>query len=457
MNAWRKTFHLSPQFRQDLVDALGNLGWKVCNCNGEADVCIGTLAKSHLTAGQGPIAVATTDSDFLFYENLQVLRQNPKSRSQYNLFDTTNLIGELDSRRPSYGRGKKRTLYPPMTPEVWKVIGVTNTNDYHQGIKGYGLRTLWRAIGATWEDFGGHGTANDLLLSFVESLDGRVSEVPNFKDAKSVFLDLQETPTTTQRTLQGTRDSDISDLMQVYKGASALMKEAEKAEANRAQTTSSDSRHFRTSGNEFKARIVRPPRFSTSEPESSSTSTRPKRKRTDRISFVELFQKASANFDNYTNTLLSAFPVVRTFYSSNTVKRWESQRKKGGRAEEDRAIQSIIDTTLDTSHPGHPVQDGTRLLNRTPILAIGDGEFKGLHNVVDKSNGLRKRLVAKALHSGIEDDNKHLGLDAGKGMMIDRDHNASSNMSKAVIKQVTEFTWPAHLSRSNPQEQEPTL
>ncbi|KAG0257547.1 hypothetical protein DFQ27_005058, partial [Actinomortierella ambigua] len=52
------------------------------------------------------------------------------------------------------------------------------------------------------------------------------------------------------------------------------------------------------------------------------------------------------------------------------------------------------------------------------------------------------------------EENKRLGLEATKGLMLDRDHNGSSNMNRAVLSQLTTFTWPRHLDRTKAHEQE---
>ncbi|KAF9147149.1 hypothetical protein DFQ26_003097, partial [Actinomortierella ambigua] len=107
------------------------------------------------------------------------------------------------------------------------------------------------------------------------------------------------------------------------------------------------------------------------------------------------FKDSFRDFKEHVQTAMSTFCLLRSFYSSPKIKRWKSQRKKGSRSEEDRAIQAIINTTKGDVHAHHSSEDPAELSKRTPILAIGDGQFKGLKNVVDKSNGLRNRLVAK--------------------------------------------------------------
>ncbi|KAF9165091.1 hypothetical protein DFQ26_000639, partial [Actinomortierella ambigua] len=143
MAAWRRTFRVSPELRAALAASLADRGWTVCQCHGEADVCVARLAADQ--AGKGPIHAATSDSDFLMYENVVVVRQDPKRRSQYSLFPA-DLIGDLNRHLPTFKKGKKRVPYPLMVPEVWKVIAIVNGNDYSPGVKGYGLRSLWRVL-----------------------------------------------------------------------------------------------------------------------------------------------------------------------------------------------------------------------------------------------------------------------------------------------------------------------
>ncbi|KAF9159277.1 hypothetical protein DFQ26_006729 [Actinomortierella ambigua] len=132
------------------------------------------------------------------YENVIVLRQDPKRRSQYALFPA-DLIGDLSRQQPSFKKGKARV------PEVWKVVVIVNANDYAPSVEGYGLGSLWRILGDMWGSLP-KPSAKNLLQHFVHvSLVKNEAankfkdfEVPELNHAESVLLHLTETHITAQ-------------------------------------------------------------------------------------------------------------------------------------------------------------------------------------------------------------------------------------------------------------------
>jgi len=73
----------------------------VCECRGEADVCISTQ--------HGPVVVATSDSDFLFHGVNIVFRQDPQQRSKYHSYDVQDMLEVLG-----------------MTEDAWIVAGTVS-------------------------------------------------------------------------------------------------------------------------------------------------------------------------------------------------------------------------------------------------------------------------------------------------------------------------------------------
>ncbi|KAI8347748.1 hypothetical protein B0O80DRAFT_465048 [Mortierella sp. GBAus27b] len=74
---WKAARELDDSMKQELVDELQDLGWDVCWCEGEADLCI--------SSQPGPVTVATADSDFLFHNVDTVL---PKQSVISFIFDS---------------------------------------------------------------------------------------------------------------------------------------------------------------------------------------------------------------------------------------------------------------------------------------------------------------------------------------------------------------------------------
>ncbi|KAI8363378.1 hypothetical protein B0O80DRAFT_421119 [Mortierella sp. GBAus27b] len=78
-NGLRGIFQLTAQEKEDLVGGL-TLGFDVCQCTTEADVCIGFSAPGSITI--------SGDSDLLAYKNITtVIRPIPKQRRKFAVYE----------------------------------------------------------------------------------------------------------------------------------------------------------------------------------------------------------------------------------------------------------------------------------------------------------------------------------------------------------------------------------
>lgn len=119
---WKAARVLDHDTKQVLVNELRDLGWEVCWCHGEADLCI--------SSQPGPVTVATADSDFLFHEVDTVLRQDPQDRASFRSFSIRDdVLAHLDLRQ-----------------EAWTSIGVVSGNDYADNIPQQGINTNFKVI-----------------------------------------------------------------------------------------------------------------------------------------------------------------------------------------------------------------------------------------------------------------------------------------------------------------------
>ncbi|KAG0220891.1 hypothetical protein BGX31_010409 [Mortierella sp. GBA43] len=81
-NGLRGIFQLTAQEKEDLVGGL-TLGFDVCQCTTEADVCIGFSAPGSITI--------SGDSDLLAYKNITtVIRPIPKQRRKFAVYENNN-------------------------------------------------------------------------------------------------------------------------------------------------------------------------------------------------------------------------------------------------------------------------------------------------------------------------------------------------------------------------------
>ncbi|KAG0318367.1 hypothetical protein BGZ99_005713, partial [Dissophora globulifera] len=114
---WRSTRFLDQQTKNALVAGLRTLGWTVCTCRGETDVCIASLPGQATT-------VATSDSDFLFHHVPNVLRQDPNDKTSFRLYNTPQILLQLG-----------------ITRHMWTTLAIVTNNDYTRNVRRYGVVT----------------------------------------------------------------------------------------------------------------------------------------------------------------------------------------------------------------------------------------------------------------------------------------------------------------------------
>jgi len=106
IRTWRTARTFEDSVKAALIQQLQILGWTVCTCTHEADVCI---------ASKGAVTVASTDSDFLFHPVGVLLRPDPANKwnlYQYNVTQIQQLFGQT----------------------MWKMAAVVSRNDYTQNV-----------------------------------------------------------------------------------------------------------------------------------------------------------------------------------------------------------------------------------------------------------------------------------------------------------------------------------
>ena len=77
--------------KDGLTTGLEKLGWGICRCQGEADVCVGRKADQH----PGQVVVASADSDMLFHRVRVLLRKNTNSHT-FTSHKVEDVIRKLD-------------------------------------------------------------------------------------------------------------------------------------------------------------------------------------------------------------------------------------------------------------------------------------------------------------------------------------------------------------------------
>ncbi|KAF9419689.1 hypothetical protein BGZ94_009341 [Podila epigama] len=170
LKAWQKTFRIDQDARRELAHKLAAKGWRLCErdpaskiCVGEKDVCFAQLAAQESTKGDGPVVVATGDSDYLAHENI-LQHQNPKSRTEYYQFAQQD------------------------------VFAIVCQNEYSANIHGYGAKKNWAILGRMCrrKDI---DSPKALLAAYVEekTIEGQQQTIPGFAPPARIFLDLEET------------------------------------------------------------------------------------------------------------------------------------------------------------------------------------------------------------------------------------------------------------------------
>ncbi|KAG0256595.1 hypothetical protein DFQ27_005641 [Actinomortierella ambigua] len=109
LQAWQTTFRTNEVGRRQLADKLAARGWRLCGqnpvskiCVGETDLCVAQLTARESAKGNGPVIVASGDSDYLAHDNVVLLRQNPKRRTEYCQYTQQEVISTLNKGKVAY-------------------------------------------------------------------------------------------------------------------------------------------------------------------------------------------------------------------------------------------------------------------------------------------------------------------------------------------------------------------
>ncbi|CAO3569090.1 unnamed protein product [Mortierella alpina] len=270
---WRRTIRVDRATRVALAQALRIKGWQTCQsddetgtCRGEADVCVGITA-SRRPRELGPLVVATTDSDLLVYNNVSVLRQHPRRKSSYSLYVQDEYLPTLNKNRPKVKRGKKAIKrVQVLTPEVWKVLAIVSGSDYDANVKEFGVRKNWAILADIWSRIQ-PASETDLLRAYRQEMSTTRNKegpllVPEFRHGASVFLNLKEDteedapdPATHEKILQ--MMASYARTVQACKAAQGDQTMARRATGVVA-STKGYVRHFRTSGNPYRPKRIKP-------------------------------------------------------------------------------------------------------------------------------------------------------------------------------------------------------
>ncbi|KAF9156689.1 hypothetical protein DFQ26_009259 [Actinomortierella ambigua] len=320
LQAWQTTFRINEDGRRQLADKLAASGWRLCGqnpvskiCVGETDLCVAQLAARESAKGNGPVIVASGDSDYLAHDNVVLLRQNPKRRTEYCQYTQQEVISTLNKNRPRLRRRTSRNQsceekYPLLSPNVWKVLAIVCMNDYSPNVKGYGPKKNWAILGRLYRRKG-VDSPEALLAAYVKEMTKKVKDqqitVPDFAASARVFLDLKETLLEASSPCDpAPRHQQVLDAMSNFREAIqilnlAFFKTSTPHQSNTQQPASrpallgpvhlepslprhpiarpsSDptvsasmpyTRHFRRSNNQFKPRVIKLPCFSSDDAE----------------------------------------------------------------------------------------------------------------------------------------------------------------------------------------------
>ncbi|KAI8605759.1 hypothetical protein EDD21DRAFT_110602 [Dissophora ornata] len=115
---WGMARTIDTGMKADQAAGLEELGWEMCRCQGEADVCIGR--RENKLAGQ--VVVASCDSDMLFHGVKELLRKEPGA-DVYTSYSVADVIQMLQ-----------------VNEAQWVVAGVVTNNDYTGQIRGQSFK-----------------------------------------------------------------------------------------------------------------------------------------------------------------------------------------------------------------------------------------------------------------------------------------------------------------------------
>ncbi|KAG0201865.1 hypothetical protein BGX28_005437 [Mortierella sp. GBA30] len=129
--------------------------WDVHSCRGEADECI--------PWHYGDVAVATSESDFVYHGAGTFFSQDPKNRSKFIRLDIDDILFKLR-----------------MIPAMWRVAAMVSNNDYSEHVRGCEFSTN---IGIIKSIRGSNMSENVLLASYCSKV-AKSRGVPNLTPAR---------------------------------------------------------------------------------------------------------------------------------------------------------------------------------------------------------------------------------------------------------------------------------
>lgn len=283
-SSWASARVIDKDTKDGLTSGLRDLGWRVCCCEGEADVCIGRRARQH----PGELVAVSADSDILFH-GVRTLYRWDSCRRVFTTYDVCELIKKLG-----------------VTEAQWVVAAIVTSNDYSTHIRGQSFRknlALLRDCDADDEQ--------GVLDQYCRMMSVRRDM---FEPSTQVFIDKVETTMDDQKS-NGDIDQTMKDLASrvtqyfqefkaankegVLKGVSesgaagaeiacqegmVIVEEAmSKSEAIKSDPRNAkrrpSARSYRTSGHDYRAKEFHEPAIDLNRDDATASRSTKKRKR----------------------------------------------------------------------------------------------------------------------------------------------------------------------------------
>lgn len=176
----RKSFELQSDMKKQLLEAARAAGWNFVDCIGESDLAIARLPLTEKDV------VISSDSDFLFHDNVQHLFR--PTHSKYRYYCKRNILDHLG-----------------VTSVQWTSVGIVSGNDYDKAIPGYGIKSNFDSIRKI-----NLSTVKDIITQYLYDVDAPITI--NFKNAIRIFVHHEEALADT--VLEKSAAIDYADLRQ---------------------------------------------------------------------------------------------------------------------------------------------------------------------------------------------------------------------------------------------------
>ncbi|KAK3804855.1 MAG: hypothetical protein J3R72DRAFT_508600 [Linnemannia gamsii] len=170
---WKNCHPVDAPLKALIAKAFRDANFSVCECEGEADLCIGQK--------DGRVGVFTSDSDHLFHGAAVVFRKDPKSPRIFNIFN-------VDTLRKKAGLSK----------QAWCLLALVTRNDYSINAPRYGFKRNLKTIKKLPGCKNSRVNASQLLDLYIAEVN-KTKVVKNhvdrsrYKHAISIFIDHKET------------------------------------------------------------------------------------------------------------------------------------------------------------------------------------------------------------------------------------------------------------------------